>query len=147
MFDGFELTFDVGADQGAVSFYGGVYPFRFDRQGDVVPAQDEVPDEDAELVGRWSGTAATPLGPMLVRLEIVDATSGTADTPFAQKIAIQDCAAEAGRVSGQFVVTAPGIGEMQLFLRLIAAGGKLQGPVYARGWFGEIAMASELNRG
>ena len=147
MFDGFELTFDVGTDPSVVSFYGGVYPLRFDRQGDVVPVAELARDEAAELVGSWSGTAATPLGPMLVRLEIVDATRGTVDTPFAQKVAIQEFAAEAGRVSGQFVVTAPGIGEMQLFLRLQAAGGKLQGPVYTRGWFGEVPMATELSRG
>jgi hypothetical protein len=35
---------------------------------------------------------------------------------------------------------------MRVLLRLVAAGGKLQGKAYARGAFGEIAMEGELTR-
>ncbi len=146
MFDGFELTFERGGGPGDISFFGGVYPFRFDRQGDVAPAAMQPVDEDAVLLGRWRGTAATPMGPMAVGIEVTSPAGGRVSTPFAQGVAIEECVAEAGRVSGRFGLTVPGFGEMQMFPRLSAIGGKLQGRVYARTGFGEIALALELDR-
>src|SRR5207249_6601363 len=68
MFNGFEVT--LGADG---SLYGGLYPYRFARTGDVQMAKEEPLDEAADLVGDWGGAITTPMGPMIVTLSVTDA--------------------------------------------------------------------------
>ena len=57
---------------------------------------------------------------------ITSDSSLTADTPFAQNIAA-NARAMSGRVEGEFAITVPVVGEMQMILRLEARGGKLTG--------------------
>ena len=47
---------------------------------------------------------------------------------------------------GDVSVPVAGIGDLQVFLRLVAAGGMLQGTAYARGAVGEVGMPVELKR-
>ena len=138
MFHGFELAFE--GDR----IYGGVYPFTFVRAGDITPPLPI--DPDAELTGNWAGSVSTPIGPMAATLRITHQTALTVDTPFAQNITASNVEALAGRVEGEFAITVPGIGEMQLFLRLEARGGKLTGKTYARAAMGEVPLSTELAR-
>ncbi|MBI2912620.1 MAG: beta-lactamase family protein [Chloroflexi bacterium] len=138
MFHGFELAFE------GERIYGGVYPFTFVRTGEIVPSPPI--DPDALLIGDWAGEVTTPLGPMRATLHITEETALTVDTPFGQNVAASSVKAAAGRVEGEFAVTVPGMGEMQLFLRLEARGGKLTGKTYARAVQGEAPLATELVR-
>jgi hypothetical protein len=83
---------------------------------------------------------------MAATLRITHQTALTVDTPFAQNITASNVEAMAGRVEGEFAITVPGIGEMQLFLRLQARGGKLTGKTYARAAMVEVALSTELAR-
>ena len=145
-FGGFELTFEVGEDGKAPQFSGGVYPYSFRRYADAIPAAERVIDERANLVGRWSGTVSSPLGPVPVSLEVGDAASARATVLSAHDAPVEALSAERGRVSGEFDVALPNLGDFRVFLRLHAAGGKLRGKVYARGAFGEVPMPTELAR-
>ncbi len=145
-FDGFELSFEYGDDGKAVRFYGGLYPFRFDRQGDALPAAALAVDEEAVLVGRWSGTCFSAIGPLPA---VVDVGSGDGRVTVltAEDLPVEEFRAERGRVTGHFDLTVPGLGELEIFLRLhAAADGMLRGRVYARGAFGEAPMRAEFAR-
>jgi hypothetical protein len=145
-FDGFELNFEHDAAGRATRFYGGVYPFRFDREGDLVPAAALRLDEEAELIGGWRGTIVSPLGAVPMTLQIVDSHSATATALAAQDAAVQGFSAERGRVVGYLDTSLPGFGDFRVFLRLNALRRVLQGRVYARGAFGEASMKAELTR-
>jgi hypothetical protein len=62
-------------------------------------------------------------------------------------VPLEECEARAGRLSGRFSLTVPTAGEMIMFPRLEVRAGKLSGPIYARGWFGELPMPAELEKG
>ena len=142
-FDGFELAFSFGPDGRATSFAGGVYPFRFDRVGDVPPP--DVIDEDADVTGGWRGTAESPLGSVPLTLAIV--TDGaTISALSAHDAPVEAFFSERGRVEGHFEVSLPSLGEFTVFLRLHAAGGMLRGSAIAQGAFGESSMPVELER-
>jgi len=141
MLSGFEVS--LGEDG---SLYGGLYPYRFTRIGEVPAIIDEPLDEDIALTGAWRGTITTPMGPLAVSLEVMGPVSGAISTPFGQGILLEECDANAGRVAGCFTVTVPGVGEMIMYLRLEVHSGKLRGPIYAQGWFGELPMPAELER-
>jgi CubicO group peptidase (beta-lactamase class C family) len=143
--DGFELAFDYGDGGKAARFYGGVYPFRFERTGDIVACQEPVVDEEAVLVGRWSGTVSSPLGLLPASLE-VQADGATATVLSAQGVAVDELRAEGGRISGHFELAVPNLGDFRIFLRLESHGGRLGGRVYARGAFGEVPMPAEFSR-
>jgi CubicO group peptidase (beta-lactamase class C family) len=144
-FDGFELAFEYGDDGKAARFYGGVYPFRFERTGDIATAQQLTVDEEAALVGRWSGIVSSPLGPLPVSLD-VEADRAKASVLSAQGVAVEDLRAKGGRISGHFGLAVPSLGEFHVFLRLEACEGGLGGLVYARGTFGEVPMRARLSR-
>jgi CubicO group peptidase (beta-lactamase class C family) len=146
MFDGFDLTFEFGDDGKAARFYGGVYPFQFERQGDVAPVAEPVVDETVNLVGRWVGTVASPLGPLPVSLAVTDGSAATVTALSAREAAVEEFSAANGRVSGSFDVTVPGFGDFRIFLRLSATAGKLRGHVHARAAFGEFPMSAEMAR-
>ena len=146
-FGGCEVAFDYGADGKAKRFYGGIDPFWFERQGDVVSTAELAVDEEADLVGRWRGTCASLLGPMPLTLRIVDVATATVTTLSVQDAAVEEFRAECGRVSGQFDMTVPGVGDFRIFLRLGAVGGKLRGEAYARSDIGEYPMPTELTLG
>ncbi len=143
-FDGFELTFEYGAGGKATTLYGGVYPFRFDRVGDVAPPTEI--DEEADVVGRWSGTVQSPLGPVPVEINVADERRATATALAAQDAALEEFSAARGRVEGHLDTSLPGFGDLRIFLRLQASGGRLVGRAYARGDFGEVPMKAELTR-
>jgi hypothetical protein len=143
-FDGFELTFAFDGGAHATSFAGGLYAFRFDRQGDAPPPT--AVDEDADLVGAWQGTAASPLGLIPLALSIADAQHASVTVLSAHDAAVDAFWTERGRVNGQFDLSVPGVGDFRVFLRLHASGGALRGNAYARGVFGESAMPAELER-
>lgn len=137
MFHGFEVTLEGDL------IYGGLYPFTFVRSGDLPGAPPPV-DENADLIGAWAGHVTTPMGPIPLTLRITGDFALTTDTPFAQNVAASNVRVTAGRVEGEFTITAPVVGEMQLFLRLQAIGGKLTGKTYGRASFGETPFATEL---
>jgi CubicO group peptidase (beta-lactamase class C family) len=137
IFHGFELTFE------GERICGGVYPFTFVRSGNL-PGPPPPIDTQADLIGEWSGALMTPLGPIKTTLHIT-AGALTASTPFGQNIAVENARAKSGRVEGEFTVASP-VGEMALFLRLEARGGKLVGTTYGRASFGETPFATELER-
>jgi CubicO group peptidase (beta-lactamase class C family) len=141
MLGGFEVN--VGAD-GAI--YGGLYPYRFARLGDVPATVDEPLDETADLVGSWTGTITTPMGALALSVEVADGVSVAISTPFGQDLALEECDATAGRLCGRFTLTVPTVGEMIMYPRLEVRAGKLKGPIYAQGWFGELPMPAELER-
>jgi CubicO group peptidase (beta-lactamase class C family) len=143
MFHGFELTTGTGSD-GQPMLYGGLYPFTFEWKRDV--AEESPVDESAPLAGAWRGTTKTPMGPLLVTLQITSDSAATIDTPFAQGLAIRKFNAAAGRVEGEFTMEVPGVGPTQMFLRLSAVDGALAGNIYARSAFGENAMRTRLER-
>jgi hypothetical protein len=143
-FDGFEVTIERGPDGTATRFYGGVYPFRFDRVGDVAPLTEV--DEQADVVGRWGGTVQSPLGPLPVALNVAGERRATVTALAAQDAPVEQFNASAGRLAGQFDTSLPGFGEFRVFLRLQASQGRLAGRVYARGDFGEVPMKAELAR-
>ena len=142
-FDGFEVNFAFGPDGHATSFAGGLYAFRFDRQGDVPPR--DVIDEQADLTGAWAGTTTSPMGPVPVALEVLDGRA-TVSALSANDAALDAFAAARGRIEGQFDVSVPGLGDFRVFLRLHASDGRLRGNAYAQGAFGEVAMPAELVR-
>jgi hypothetical protein len=76
---------------------------------------------------------------------MISETAITADTPFAQGVAVQNARATAGRVEGDFTLNTP-VGEMQMILRLEARGGKLTGVTHGRAPFGETPFVTELAR-
>ncbi|MEO8456746.1 MAG: serine hydrolase domain-containing protein [Chloroflexota bacterium] len=139
IFHGFEVTLE--GDQ----LYGGIYPFTFTRTGDL-PDEPSSVDEGAHLTGDWRGLVTTPLGPLSLTLHITSDSALTADTPFAQNVAAANVRAESGQVEGEFTVTVPVVGELQLFLRLAVRGGKLIGNTYGRSDFGEAPFATTLER-
>lgn len=143
-FDGFEVTFEHGPDGKATKFYGGVYPFRFDRVGDVEPPTEI--DEGADVMGRWNGTVQSPLGPVPVEINVSGERRATATALAAQDAVVEEFSAARGRVEGHFDTSLPGFGEIRIFLRLHASQGKLCGRAYARGDFGEVPMKAELTR-
>jgi CubicO group peptidase (beta-lactamase class C family) len=139
IFHGFELTVE------GERIYGGVYPFTFVRSGDL-PGPPPPIDEQADLIGEWTGALTTPLGPIKTTLNITSAGALTASTPFGQNIAVESARATSGRVEGEFTVASP-VGEMRLFLRLEAHGGRLVGTIFGRGAsFGEGPFVTELER-
>ena len=142
MFDGFELEFESRGD--ATRFYGGVYPFCFERVGAV--SQPVEVDAAAELTGSWSGTCDSPLGPLPLFLEIEGPERATATALTADGAALEAFAAERGRVAGQLELDVPNLGRFTLFLRLAVRHGALCGPVHARGESGEFEMPTELHR-
>lgn len=139
IFHGFEVTLE--GDR----IYGGLYPFTFVRSGDL-PGPPPPIDETADLIGTWAGHVTTPMGPIPLTLCISSDSALTADTPFAQNVEASNVRATAGRVEGEFTITAPIVGEMQLFLRLEARGDKLTGNAHGRSNFGETPFATELER-
>ena len=141
MLGGFEVN--VGAD-GAI--YGGLYPYRFVRIGDIPATLDEPLDEGADLTGTWRGTITTPMGALALSLEFADGVSVAISTPFGQDLALEECDASAGRLWGRFTLTVPTVGEMIMHPRLEVRAGKLKGPIYAQGWWGELPMPAQLER-
>lgn len=138
MFHGFDVS--IEGDQ----IIGGVYPFTFEREGDLAVAVEI--DENAELTGTWKGPVKTPLGPLATTLGILSATQATISSPLAPNAPLENFSAEAGRVEGDSKMSVPGIGDFRNFVRLEARGGKLTGTVYARGDLGEVGMPAELER-
>jgi hypothetical protein len=143
MFHGFEVALD---DQDGRMFAGGVYPFTFKRTGEIVPKEVLTPDDSAALNGHWRGTAVTPLGPLLMEFEVSDASHATVSTPFVRDLALEECEAARGRLSGRFAMTVPTVGDIIVLLRLVVSGGKLRGTVYAWGAFGESEFPAELEK-
>jgi hypothetical protein len=144
MFHGFDVSLRESDDGTVMS--GGLYPFTFKRSETIDTTPELVPDVRADLTGTWRGMVTTPLGPVSLELTVQDSQAAAASLPFAQGVALEGCSAKEGRVSGRFAVTAPVAGEMVLHPRLVAANGKLKGPVYAWGFFGELAFPTELER-
>ncbi len=144
MFHGFDVA--LREADGGVLLSGGLYPFTFKRAGELGRREELAPDVSVDLTGTWRGTVTTPLGAMMFEVAVENSTTATASTLFAQNIAVEECSAKSGRISGRFAVTAPAVGEMVLHPRLVATGRKLMGCVYAWGWFGEIAFPAELQR-
>lgn len=142
-FDGFDLAFVFGPHENAVSFAGGLYAFRFDRQGDV-PPEDAI-DKAADLAGSWSGAVTSPMGPVPIEIEVAESVA-TVTVLSAQNAAVERVSIGRGHLDGQFDVSVPGLGEFVVYLRLYASGGELRGNAYAQGVFGEIAMPAELAR-
>lgn len=138
MFHGFEV------DPEGERIYGGLYPFTFVRATDL-PGPPAPIDETIDLSGDWTGFVQTPLGPIKTTLNITSETALTVSTPFAQGVSVENARARAGRVEGEFTIMSP-VGEMRLFLRLEARGGKLTGDTYGRSDFGETPFATELER-
>ncbi|MEX1255482.1 MAG: serine hydrolase domain-containing protein [Dehalococcoidia bacterium] len=143
-FAGAELTFEADDEDNVASFSGGLYPWRFDRTGDVPPPVQV--DESADARGRWEGTLVSPYGPLPAVLVVSDSLSATVSALSAQDVPLRDFDVDQGRIEGWFDMAAPGVGETRVLLRLVVAGGRLQGKAYARGPFGEIAMPMELER-
>jgi len=144
MFHGFEVALREIAGDFALT--GGLYPLAFKRAGDVAQRADLMPDETADLTGMWRGAVTTPLGAMMLEIRVTGAKSAAISTPFARDVSVAECGAVAGRFEGRFAVVVPGTGELVLYPRLLAVEGKLQGPVYAQGWFGELAFPAELEK-
>jgi len=143
-FGGWELTFEFDGNGNANGFVGGVYPFLFRRSGDVPPAATL--EEDADLAGRWAGIVSSPMGPVPVTLDIMDAERASVTALSAERAELQDFGARSGRASGYFEVALGDLGDWTVFLRLASIGGKLQGRAYARGGLGEMPMDVELSR-
>jgi hypothetical protein len=144
MLHGFEV--EIGERDGSAAFSGGLYPFTFRRTGDIEQEEELRPDESADLTGVWRGTAATPLGPLAIEFGVADERQATVSTPFVRDVALEECAATGGRLSGRFKMTVPAAGEMVIHARLIVTGGKLRGDIYAWGVFGEAAFPAHLER-
>ena len=143
MFDGLELVVDSSGATPRIS--GGIYPFTFERTGDAAPRRAPAPDPDLPLAGTWQGETRSPLGPLPVSLAI--GTKGaTIDLLTARGETLERYRESAGRVEGEFSLEVPTVGPFTVFVRLVAAGGRLTGPLYARGEFGEFPMATELER-
>ena len=140
MFHGFEVTFQPGD---APAFTGGVYPFTFERVGDI--PQPKPIDEEADLTGEWRGSIHTPMGPLAGTLIIVSATNGRLSTPFGPA-PVENFSALAGRVEMEFPLAIPGVGDFHNFVRLQSRGGRLTGKTHARSKFGENAMRTEMER-
>lgn len=140
MFHGFEIGFEHGDDP---RFRGGVYPFTFIWDGDLV----EPPpiDETDDLTGEWQGSVHTPMGQLALTLQIVDAASGKLSTPMGPAL-LSNFRARSGRVEADFPLDIPGVGEFRNFLRVAARGGRLAGKTYSRSKFGETVMPTELER-
>jgi hypothetical protein len=145
MLHGFEVA--LQEREGGLEFAGGLYPFTFRRTGEIAPEDVLTPDEGAALAGHWRGKAVTPLGPLMLEVEVSDEGRATVSTPFAKGVALDECVAAKGRLSGRFNMTVPAAGELIVHPRLIATSGKLRGPVYAWGVFGELTFPAELERG
>lgn len=145
-FDGFELTFEFDPAGQAQRFCGGLYPFCFDRQGDVAPAAARSIDERANLTGGWHGTVSSPVGPVPLSLSVDNEHRATVTVLSAQDAPLKDCCIERGRLSGQVDVTVPGLGNFAVALRLGAVDGALRGHAFARYRFGEVPMRAELER-
>jgi CubicO group peptidase (beta-lactamase class C family) len=143
MFHGFDVALLESEDGPAVS--GGLYPFTFRRTGEITAKAELMPDVGADLNGLWRGTARTPLGPIMLEITVSNAAA-LVSTPFSRALPLEGCVARDGRVSGKFSVTIPAAGDIVLYPRLVAEEGKLKGPVYAQGWFGELAFPAELAR-
>jgi hypothetical protein len=138
MFHGFDVPVD--GDR----FYGGVYPFTFIRRSGLLEPTEV--DEAADLTGAWTGTTRTPMGPLATTIRIASESEATIDTPFKQGVALADCVAAAGRLSGEFSLDVPGVGSTQMFVRLEARGGRLTGRTHARSVLGETPLITELER-
>jgi hypothetical protein len=138
MFHGFELT--VEGDR----IYGGLYPYTFVRSGEL-PEPPPPIDDKLNLIGAWKGRVRTPLGPIAMTLHITKDATFTVDTPFAEGVAVQNARTSAGRIEGDFTLNTP-VGEMQMFLRLEARGGRLTGFTHGRAVFGETPFRTELVR-
>jgi CubicO group peptidase (beta-lactamase class C family) len=145
-FDGFDLAFELGDNSKAARFFGGVYPFQFEREGDASAARELVVDEIADLTGRWSGNVESPLGTLPFLLDVTAGSTATVTALSARDAAVEEFSAASGRVSGAFDVIVPGYGDFRVFLRLSAAAGKLRGYAFARSKFGEVSMSMELTR-
>ncbi|MDP2674575.1 MAG: serine hydrolase domain-containing protein [Dehalococcoidia bacterium] len=145
-FGGCQITFEYGSDGEATRFYGGNYPFWFERQEDAGAATQLAVDEEGDPVGCWHGTCSSLLGPMPLTLRIGDVGTATVTAPTVQDAAVQQFRVDRGSVSGHFDISLRGFGEFRVFLRLSARGGKLQGQAYARGAIGEYPMPTELTR-
>jgi hypothetical protein len=141
MLHGFDITVDEDG-----GFYGGLYPYRFGPVGDIPAATVEPIDEGADLPGVWRGTVETPMGKLLFDVTVSGPSEGTVSTPFAQDLNLEDFEAGAGRVAGRFTLTVPTVGDMVMFPRLEVRAGKLKGPLYAQGWFGELPLPAELEK-
>jgi hypothetical protein len=145
IFGGFQVSF-FEDHAGNSCFAGGVYPYVFTRENEVIPPEEPT-DETAVLTGEWSGTIETPIGALAATLRI-EPGAAFASTPFGQDIPVTDSVARGGLVEGEFPLTVPGVGESQMFLRLRAvSGGRLTGNVYARMNIGEIAMQVQMKKG
>jgi CubicO group peptidase (beta-lactamase class C family) len=144
MFHGFEVSLREEAKGYTLS--GGLYPFTFERIGDVENRLEPVADESADLAGDWRGTIETPLGPLALELTVEGPAKARASTPFARDLELEECAAGAGRISGRFTLTVPTVGELILHPRLVAHEGGLEGTVYGWGAFGELPFPAHLEK-
>jgi hypothetical protein len=144
MFHGFEVALEDR--EGGPVFAGGLYPFTFKRTGEMEPKEVLTPDEPAELVGHWRGTAVTPLGPLMLEFEVSDGSRATVSTPFVRNVVLEECEAAGGRLSGRFPMTVPAVGDIIVLPWLVLSGGKLRGTVYAWGVFGESEFPAELEK-
>lgn len=140
LFHGFEVAFQAEDEP---TFTGGVYPFKFERVGDI-PQQEPI-DEEADLTGEWRGSIRTPMGPLAVTLYIEGATIGRLSTAFGAA-PVKDFRVQDGRVEVEFPLAIPGVGDFRNFVRLESRGGRLTGKTHARGNFGEGAMRTEMER-
>jgi hypothetical protein len=86
------------------------------------------------------------MGKLLFDVTVSGPSEGTVSTPFAQDLNLEDFEAGAGRVAGRFTLTVPTVGDMVMFPRLEVRAGKLKGPLYAQGWFGELPLPAELEK-
>jgi CubicO group peptidase (beta-lactamase class C family) len=138
MFHGFAIAAADGA------FAGGIYPYEFQRQGDL-PV--EVPiDENADLLGAWSGRIKTPLGEMTATLDIKAESEGTFQSPITGTVPLENLRADSGHVEGEFTTSMPGAGDYLMIMRLAVRDGTLCGKTFARGNLGEVAMPTDLER-
>jgi CubicO group peptidase (beta-lactamase class C family) len=143
MFAGCEIQFEAD-EAGRPCFYGGVYPFTFERTGDV-PARPGPPDLDLDLRGAWSGTCAGPLGTLPVEIDVAEHALRVS-LLAARRAPAEAARIGAGRVEGELPVSLPGYGDWRLFLRLVGRDGALEGAIHARGAYGELRIPVRLER-
>lgn len=138
MFHGFAIA------TGDSDFAGGVYPYQFQRQGDL-PVEEPI-DEDADVTGTWSGRIKTPLGEMTATLEITSKSEATIQSPITGTVPLENFSAADARVEGEFTTSMPGAGDYLMIMRLAVRDGTLCGKTFARGSLGEVAMPTDLER-
>jgi CubicO group peptidase (beta-lactamase class C family) len=131
MFDGCELDFDITGE--GPRFCGGLYPFEFFADDTPVATLPTAVDETGDLRGAWIGMMDTPIGPVPIRLEVLDGIV---------RADLMDVADTDAQVAFEFA----GFGVIEMIMRLGLTGAGLEGLVYARHPTGELAIPTVLAR-